>query len=852
MGDNEAAGLLMLLSNPQGSPQPQPSTPQNSALQGPSIPTVSSVPPRVPGVSIPGMAQGSRQLSSSLPVEQPRIVSGYPLQTTAMPRPPALGQPINLPRQGTFTGMPPMSASSVVNPVQPVTRLPPIRNNSPPLHYESNNQRRQRTPQNRTMGGMKHVTSPGPAAAALAGRTGSNNRAMIAAAALAAAAATPLPLLSKVPTLKPEIPQGDGVGTDKSATQKQAPRRKRTHSQSEAMETAAKIAGQLARLEKKKTETGMKREKAVESKHNSKPDYAVSPDSGIISCVCGYSHDDGFTIQCDRCFRWQHAVCMGIQKVEDAPERYLCYRCDPTKHVSAEKARQIQQLKLQTIEATEKEAKRKAEAEKKEQEARAKRRRIEREEERFALKRCETFYLSISHYEYSSSTVMSLMKRLPRLMERRSGALEFRNTADFSRRLARPSTVLVESEKDENHKKEEDHEEIPSPVASKSGSPGSKHSRNSSPVPFDDSANFTGLSRVCLVTREGLSRGQPIYPMYGGLQLKQDYLEERTNKYWLLGCCKPSAFFHPTLPIVIDERAVGNLTRFTRKSCHANCEIRSAIIGGRRCVFVLVAKRDIAAGEELTLPWEWDSNHPVHKLDALEQLARSDKVSGPDFTRLFNSIHSICSVAQCACVDKSQCLIARVKNMAENQYTRHPGIQLISPAPNQSYEPIEQRMVNREARIQRRLAAKRSGNSGHGISNKELGVVKESTGNEIEESESIQFQKPIDHSVLNAKVVPTKFKIVKQYLEKEKEQMVKLKKAGANTKKISVETLYTPFKVNPDELERINTYSTPDSATKKSIRQPVQTNMVKKLVKPRVVRKFSLADYKRKTKAVGK
>lgn len=30
-------------------------------------------------------------------------------------------------------------------------------------------------------------------------------------------------------------------------------------------------------------------------------------DEGVIRCICGTIEDDGFTIQCERCFVWQHA-----------------------------------------------------------------------------------------------------------------------------------------------------------------------------------------------------------------------------------------------------------------------------------------------------------------------------------------------------------------------------------------------------------------------------------------------------------------------------------------------------------------------------------------------------------------
>ncbi|BGO98061.1 hypothetical protein RTBOTA2_000822 [Rhodotorula toruloides] len=59
------------------------------------------------------------------------------------------------------------------------------------------------------------------------------------------------------------------------------------------------------------------------------PPYAVPPESGLIRCVCPYTIDDGFTIQCDICNVWQHAACVGIPSPADVPEEYRCERCDP-------------------------------------------------------------------------------------------------------------------------------------------------------------------------------------------------------------------------------------------------------------------------------------------------------------------------------------------------------------------------------------------------------------------------------------------------------------------------------------------------------------------------------------------
>lgn len=50
-----------------------------------------------------------------------------------------------------------------------------------------------------------------------------------------------------------------------------------------------------------------------------------------IRCVCDSVDDDGFTIQCDSCLVWQHAICVGISK-DAVPESYFCELCKPELH----------------------------------------------------------------------------------------------------------------------------------------------------------------------------------------------------------------------------------------------------------------------------------------------------------------------------------------------------------------------------------------------------------------------------------------------------------------------------------------------------------------------------------------
>ncbi|KAG0021299.1 hypothetical protein BGZ82_011355 [Podila clonocystis] len=78
--------------------------------------------------------------------------------------------------------------------------------------------------------------------------------------------------------------------------------------------------------------------------NNNQDDDDDDEDAGIIRCICNYTDDDGFTIQCEHCLVWQHAVCVGIVQ-SNVPDRYLCEQCSP-RPVDRKRANEVQRKRI--------------------------------------------------------------------------------------------------------------------------------------------------------------------------------------------------------------------------------------------------------------------------------------------------------------------------------------------------------------------------------------------------------------------------------------------------------------------------------------------------------------------------
>lgn len=250
----------------------------------------------------------------------------------------------------------PPAISNITNPASP--QFPPSFNSAPvsqthstrssvseshqapkphPPSAGSGHRRTNSTPGNENNpANYKNSLSPGPASVVLArgidSETGkrNNDNAMIAAAALAQAADNPLPLLKReeAKRIALENEQSHSIIKSEPASEPPAPGPTSDPSikQEEKNKKPSSDAPSGNRLSVRRS--------VVDTSYVAPPlpEYQVDPDSGIIGCICSLDDDDGFTIQCDICFRWQHCLCMDYSTNDEIPEdEYKCYYCDKEK-----------------------------------------------------------------------------------------------------------------------------------------------------------------------------------------------------------------------------------------------------------------------------------------------------------------------------------------------------------------------------------------------------------------------------------------------------------------------------------------------------------------------------------------
>jgi hypothetical protein len=169
-----------------------------------------------------------------------------------------------------------------------------------------------------------------------------------------------------------------------------------------------------------------------------------------------------------------------------------------------------------------------------------------------------------------------------------------------------------------------------------------------------------------LFAETNIPSGRFIVEFKGEVCLKSEYKTNENNQYSLLGVTQPFVLFYPVLNLCVDARRVGTEARFIRRSCHPNAETRTIVVPGsdeQQVHLGIFAKFEISKGKEITIGWDWESNHIAK---CLTQDSIFDNEDDENLAKKRDEVGKVAAailrLTECACENKDDCVIYKMQN----------------------------------------------------------------------------------------------------------------------------------------------------------------------------------------------
>ncbi|KAK0742216.1 hypothetical protein B0T21DRAFT_409050 [Apiosordaria backusii] len=439
----------------------------------------------------------------------------------------------------------------------------------------------------------------------------------------------------------------------------------------------------------------------------------VEEEPYTIKCVCNYPDDDGNTIFCESCETWQHIECYYPDKVEDvstADFSHSCVDCEPRK-IDSEQAAERQRARIAgplAAEASDKKPKRPPTKSHKKKpkptdlqingyghnSAEHSSKHAAPHDNRHPTKK------SKSSHKSSQSISAQAPKRSP----------SYGNTKAAHSHPLSPATTPPDLPDDfEIHSYSQTFQLLcngqqpvqnvkvnsfaglsvsntmtswlrdPEKMKKETGLSGKDVF---SKLP-DNASSFKGKVEV-QQTKKNVAPGTVLQWHYlratstiekdsllmevnGHIGFQTEYCADLENRWDDLTTPLPFVLFHPLLPLYIDTRREGSEARFVRRSCRPNAALDTFLSDEGEYHFWLVSERDIAAREQITIPW--DFRFPTaHKARMLRILGLGDEVTGTqsevaadeeEYQKLANWVSIVLSeFGGCACDLGPECAFA--------------------------------------------------------------------------------------------------------------------------------------------------------------------------------------------------
>lgn len=172
----------------------------------------------------------------------------------------------------------------------------------------------------------------------------------------------------------------------------------------------------------------------------------------------------------------------------------------------------------------------------------------------------------------------------------------------------------------------------------------------------------------CLKAPSKIEKDVPLMEVNGQIGFQANYCADPENRWGALTAPLPFVLFHPLLPLYIDTRREGSEARFVRRSCRPNAALETYLSAGSEYHFWLVSDRQIAAKEQITIPWDFRFPAPA-KARALQLFASGDDITGghteqdvteDDYQKYAAWVHTMLSEhGGCACNLGPECAFTR-------------------------------------------------------------------------------------------------------------------------------------------------------------------------------------------------